>query len=454
MLAIAGLWLLSLSILAASPKQQLPAGMLDPSFGQDGVVTTAIGLSAVAWDVIRQPDEKIIVGGISNNGSRNTLTLARYEANGTLDSTFGQGGIATGSVESGSPGAIIYFTRMSMVWQSGDRILIASSIFSGGQETFGLVRYTLSGTLDSSFGTGGVIVTPIENKAGATSIVLQPDQKIVVTGYSNNGTRDAYAVARYQPDGTLDQSFGNGGVVVTAVSNNKDGGQDVIIQNDGKIVIVGSSISNDQSTITILRYLSNGNLDNGFGNGGVVTTKINRWGGGQSVIIQPDGKLLVGGWFAGIDPIAVLVRYQSNGQIDTGFGEAGISTQLAGNLGGCGSSISQLSFDELSRLLAIGAGSDCSIPSRSKLAVARFQAGSGNLDPSFGNGGVSTIGFDYVIPIKSYSGRVLTIQPDGKIIAVGNYTILSQTQTSAFALARFSGGNPVRRTYFPIIYKL
>src|SRR5215471_14225706 len=172
-----------------------------------------------------------------------------------------------------------------------------------------LVKAQSNGTLDPTFGTGGKVAT-----AFAGAIALQPDGKLVVAGgaaTSNGGS--AFAVARYNSNGALDGSFGTGGKVTTDVGGRFASARAVAVQGDGKIVLAGATV-NDFNDFALVRYNSNGTLDTGFGTGGKVLTDFGVSAQALSVAVQPDGKIVVAG-FANIDggDNFELVRYNSNG---------------------------------------------------------------------------------------------------------------------------------------------
>ena len=177
------------------------AGSLDTSFSDDGFATTAIGSSAEARAVAVQSDGKIVVAGYSGSGSGHDLVVVRYHANGTLDTSFGNGGIVTTDVDSGSDDY-----GMAVALRSDGGIVVAGR--SGGD--FVVVRYTSGGVLDASFGNGGIVTTDIDSGSGdnGEAVALQSDGGIVVAGFSWIGGDADVAVVRYTAAGVLDTSFG------------------------------------------------------------------------------------------------------------------------------------------------------------------------------------------------------------------------------------------------------
>lgn len=178
--------------------------------------------------------------------------------------------------------------------------------------------------LDVSFGTGGQVLTTFSTPAGASHIVMQTDNKIVVAGSS--------VIARYNPDGSLDSGFGTGGSTKAVAGSIVD----AVIQADGKIVVAGTGTvgPNNLAGFVTERFLTDGQLDASFGNGGVVTTAFAVSLQATGVALEPDGKIVVGGYGgkpdfippAGTTLVSKVVRYTSNGSLDSTFGTGGIIT--------------------------------------------------------------------------------------------------------------------------------
>ncbi len=241
-------------------------GSLDAGFGSAGFVT----LDFVGVHVFAQTDGKILIGG----GSAGTFTVARYLSTGVLDGSFGTAGKT--SVSFAGTGAVA-----TLALQTDSKIIAAGG--SGG--SFALFRLTSAGALDTAFGSGGKVSTDFGGNGGVTNLFIQTDGNIVAAGNSVS----SFALARYLSNGTLDNTYGIGGKVIT----NGGGVSAVVRQSDGKYVTVGSY--NDDFMIT--RYLTDGNFDTTFGTGGKVSTDF--FGGydtGLALVIQPDGKVVAGGY--------------------------------------------------------------------------------------------------------------------------------------------------------------
>ena len=205
------------------------------------------------------------------------------------------------------------------------------------------VAYAAGGSLDPSFGSGGVVSTAYTGPA-PTDALLQPDGKIVVvTGFSNDpGATQAFGLLRYQASGALDTTFGAAGRTSTAFTDFLNYANDAVLQPDGKIIVVGEAESADGtlSEFAIARFTATGALDTTFGAGGKVTTNfVGVMPGGVSnpattVLVQPDGKILVGGSASQCPRNCgprrtALARYTQNGALDTTFGTGGMVSVVA-----------------------------------------------------------------------------------------------------------------------------
>jgi uncharacterized delta-60 repeat protein len=265
----------------------LPDGTLDPSFGTGGKVTTDFGSDDVGHALVVQGDGKLVVAGTAGGN----FALARYRPNGRLDPSFGPGGKVTtdfGGIDEGLALAV-----------QADGKLVAAGI-AGPCCAFGLARYRANGRLDAGFGTGGKVITSFSGLDDrARAVVVQGDGKLVAAGYALTETSRDFALARYQPNGSLDAGFGTGGKVTTDFTGFVDEANGVAVQADGKLVAVGVArfpTGLDFSDFALARYQPNGTLDAGFGTGGKVTTDFS--GGedlGQAVAVQGDGRLVAAG---------------------------------------------------------------------------------------------------------------------------------------------------------------
>ncbi len=283
-------------------------GSLDSTFDTDGKVVTDIGeQSQNGQAVVVQPDGKIIISGTTTNDlTGRDFALVRYNPDGSLDSTFdGDGMVVTDFAGSNDD-------NNAMFLQADGKIIAAGySTYPPDDSDFALVRYNPDGSLDSTFDGDGRLVTDFyADNDFATGLALQPDGKIIVSGYTQTTSYD-FAVARYNSDGSLDTSFSGDGKLATDFAGGFDHGYGVVLQPNGKIIVVGETYA-DTSDIALVRYNPDGSLDPTFGTGGILTTDImNSFDHAYAVVLQPDGKIIVTGYiYKEIDEDFVLVRYQ------------------------------------------------------------------------------------------------------------------------------------------------
>lgn len=304
-------------------------GSLDASFGNGGKLLTPVGAGAAsdqAHAVFVQPDGKILVAGSSDSGGNAGLDFAilRYKADGTLDPEFGNGGKVVIAM-----GGDVDVAR-ALLLQADGKILVAGDSNANGPTSgtdFALARLLANGQLDTSFGNGGKVLTALKSATGrdsVTALVMQNvdgDPRLVAIG----GDGD-FLAARYQLNGQLDGGFGINGKVVGLFNASIGSANAVVPLGDGRLVLAGH-INHD---VALVRLSVDGQLDASFGTGGKVITAVStdNWDQATSLVRQTDGKLLVGGWVnegAGSAGDMLLLRYSASGQLDAGFGTAGIS---------------------------------------------------------------------------------------------------------------------------------
>jgi uncharacterized delta-60 repeat protein len=394
----------------------LAAGDLDTSFGTSGKVTTQIGSSrSEALAIAVQTDAKFVAAGYSSNGANIDFALARYNSDGSLDTAFGSGGkVVTdiGNTDNAS---------FALAIQQDGKLVAAGSSFNGVNDDFAVVRYNSNGTLDDTFGTGGIVATNFNNSSETIdAIAIQSDGKIVVAGYILNGSFFDFALARYNSNGTLDETFGTGGKVTTGFSEFDDLARAIALQADGKIVVAGEA----DTDFAVARYNSNGSLDTTFDGDGRVRTSINLFDSAYDVAIQSDGKIVAAGETGtGNNSDFALIRYETGGALDSTFDGDGIVTSAIG------------ASDEFASSLAVQTNGKIVVGGFSfngnsdDFAVARYNS-NGSLDSTFGAGGKVTTdfgssSFDYI--------SALAIQSGNRIIAVGS-------ANTNFAAAAFSLG--------------
>ena len=290
-------------------------GSLDTSFDSDGKLTTSIGTgNDFALGMVLQSDGKIVVVGRSNNGSNDDFALARYNANGSLDTSFSGDGKQTTPFGSGDDAAF------SVAVQADGKIVVAGySDVGGGNFDFALARYDVSGNLDTgNFGTPGnltgKLTTPIGTGSDtAAALALQADGKIVLAGRSHSGSSDLMALARYTTTGALDSSFDGDGKLTASLGNIDNYAKRVAIQSDTKIVVGGyTGDGNATYNFALARFDASGAADNTFDGDGKLTTVIpSGTSFAYAMAIQTDGKIVLAGYVdKGSDRAFALARYR------------------------------------------------------------------------------------------------------------------------------------------------
>jgi len=319
--------------------------------------------------------------------------------------------------------------------QPDGKIVVVGENEGNAQDTI-VVRYNVDGSLDTSFDGDGKVLIDGGGDDRGNAVALQADGKIVVAGMSySNGATD-FVLLRLNADGSPDVGFGTDGIVLTDLSANEEA-EDVVIQADGKIVVVGTGI--DDAThlraITVLRHNSDGSLDTSFDTDGIVTISI----GGEdsaasSVALQADGKIVVGGSSGSfIASLAVIVRYNTNGSLDTTFDTDGVATWSTGEAGG---GFEDLAIQANQMIVAVTNTSENSGPPNfitTSISVLRFNT-NGSLDTGFDSDGIASV----AVAVGDAWGNSIAIQADNKIVAAGESYDFEGSGIENYLVARFN----------------
>jgi uncharacterized delta-60 repeat protein len=293
-------------------------GSPDTSFDGDGIVQTAFDIfNDGALAVAVQPNGKIVAGGISENGSDFDFAIVRYNSNGSVDTTFGNQGFAT--IQLGPENDILF----SIALQTDGKIVAAGSTFSGKSNDFALVRYLPDGRLDVSFENDGIIIPPVsENEDAISSVAVQSDGRIIAAGSSLKGTSTDFTLIRYNPNGAVDDSFASNGFLFFDVSDKFASARASVIQPDGKIVLAGINDNAITFNFALARYNPDGTLDTTFGVNGKVSTERRIFSDVTATALQSDGHILVAGTVLtetvlnGFRNSFAVARYTTDGTLD------------------------------------------------------------------------------------------------------------------------------------------
>jgi len=412
------------SIPALALARYDASGALDPLFDGDGKVTTNVVPSGeFAAGIVRLSDGKYIAGGTSDLD----FALARYSANGALDTAFGTNGTVTTNfgVGFGSDGTAD--TAGALARQTDGKYVLAGD--SSGD--LAVARYHVNGALDTTFDGDGLKKTEIGSGCCTSTLdegyamVIQSDDKIVVGGSADDLLEQKFALARYTATGALDASFDGDGIVTTGFSSNQDQVRALALQTDQKIIAAGSTKTAGGFTdLALARYNTDGSLDASFGVGGKITTDFEtRDDQALAVLLTSNGKILVGGYAnptAGARKMA-LARYNADGSLDASFGSGGkVTTTFSGG----NSEARALVMLSDGTIIAAGrAGFD--------FALAAYQADGAPLT-AFGSGGRVTTDFGGFAD----AANALLAQSDGSLVAAGEAELEGNVD---FALARYEG---------------
>jgi uncharacterized delta-60 repeat protein len=307
-------------------------GSLDRTFGGDGTVMTNFSPGTdVALDVAIQTDGRIVAAGGVSHATLDGMTvgefaLARYNTDGTLDMTFGGDGKVTTDFTVGWDGA----TGVA-VQEDGHIVAAGFANSNCSCSKFALARYNADGSLDATFGGDGKVTTFFRFGGEANAVAIQADGKIVAAGRAGDPSDGRFALARYNLDGTLDTAFSGNGKLTTNMGQGETSATSVAIQANGKVVVAGFTDGPHEfgdtfgpGKFALARYRVDGTLDTRFSGDGKVKTRFGtRSASAEDVAIQADGKIVAAGTSAGAGGRFALARYKLNGTLDATFGGDG-----------------------------------------------------------------------------------------------------------------------------------
>ncbi len=344
--------------------------------------------------------------------------VARYNLDGSLDPSFS----GDGRVQTNFTG----FDRASDVALQGNKIVVVglTQDDDGFPGHFALARYNPDGSLDTNFSGDGKQTTVFESSGvgQANGVALQGDGRIIAVGFTGGFGSD-FALARYRLNGSLDTSFSGDGKQTTDFFGGHAFALGVAIQADGKIVAVGEDQGPDVEDFLVARYNPNGSLDPTFSGDGLQRTDFGASDGASDAAVQGDGKIVAAGF--GADDFA-LARYNPNGSLDPSFSGDGLQT--TDFLFGTPDLANDVAIQANGRIVAVGVAGG-GVDTGRDFGLARYNT-NGSLDTSFSGDGRKRTSFS----VSGFDGaNGVALQGDGRIVAVGD-------GNGEFALARFLGG--------------
>ncbi|PVZ13990.1 T9SS type A sorting domain-containing protein [Porphyromonas loveana] len=385
-------------------------GDLDPTFGTNGVAQTVIADNQ-SWEadlvssVVSLSNGKCLAVGSSRLGSTRRVAYVCYNADGTLDSSFGDNGILLVL-----PSADLQNYGMDAVELPDGTIYSCGHMFSvATYETWPFLVKIKNGQLDTSFGSNGYLIIDIVNALGER-MVVQPDGKIVVGGY----LEDNILAMRFNPDGSLDNTFGENGLSKIVIEGSEDASfvKDLILQPDGKILLGGFYSTDATYKWAIVRLGANGKLDTTFGEGGIKKMSV---GYGhdfvQGIGLQSDGKIVVAGhsWDANLPTLrysAAVVRLNADGSQDSTFGSDGIFRKNF-TAEGC-SYVTDLAVSSEDKIYVACSPQEFTVYDLGIFSLDK----DGNPNATFGDDGYTSTDLEG----KEDQSKALAIQSDGKLL--------------------------------------
>jgi uncharacterized delta-60 repeat protein len=409
----------------------LPNGQVDTTFGARGVATADLLGNEAVVSISLTSTGKIVVAGTTDASGNRDFAVARFDAQGNLDTTFDADGKQT----------VDFLGFDDDAWEAevdaSDRVVIAGSAFNGGNTDFALARLTAGGALDNSFGTAGRVRTDFaaaNRDDVATTLELQSGGTIVLGGWTTSAGGDKnFALARYASNGSLLAGFGNNGQVVVDFTRGPNASDDAIaeikIDSSGRIVALGDSFEGGALGVTEFATIVvngvTGAIDNSFdaNSGGRLYNRFFAYTNSHATSLEIDasGRWVSAGWdYSGYNMV-VARSSGATGALDATFGNGGRLVHDNTSLTGDNDPALAVKIDAQGRILV----------ATGDYSVARFLP-SGGFDPTFGVNGV--VAFDNL-----YLSDVVAL-PSGEVLAVG-------TQNNNFAVVKLSAQGTVVRSF-------
>lgn len=361
-----------------------------------------------------QTDGKIVVAATGDKG----LTLARYNSDGSPDNTFS---VADNLTKSDSS----YIAARTLAIQ-GDGKIVLGGYWANSKsiKDFVVARFNINGSRDNTFNKSGIQSTDFRTYDDyINAVAIQSDGKIVAAGYASNGLNNAFAIARYNTDGSADNTFDTDGKKMNFIGSADVYAVSLAIQSNGKLVAAGYNQSAATTNIAITKYNTDGSFDNTFNRGGTSIVYFKQKNTVfTSSVVQKDGKIAAAGYaWNGTNYDNIAVRYNTNGSADTSFSSDGmLITGTSPN-----PYTSKIALQSDGKIVVAAGG-----------LLTRYNT-NGSLDNTFGTNGKQTAGFGI---------SVLKLQIDGRIVIAGGITIARYTANGS--LDNSFNGNGILSTYY------
>ncbi len=395
-----------ISVLTLNLSAMAQPGTLDPTFNGTGyVVDTVKSLGSnymYGFTPVSQPDSKVVVSSLAFTSDGYLARIIRYNADGSPDQTFGTGGYKDLDFNCKT-------FMPALALQPDGKIVAAGTAETPGMILWTVVRLNPDGSYDNGFGQNGIVQTHVQDSLEYTSDVkVLPDGKLLVSGELSGGTGNHLCMVRYLPDGAVDTTFGNKGIITTTISGGEFSMMGTMgLLDDGKIVL-GSQISfGSRLGIALFRFHADGTTDGSFGQNGLALDTAGFNKGNYMLTTQSDGKIVVPAYVYFPDashPHFSLLRYNADGSRDLTFADNGLY------LGPGGAAYCAIVQND-GKIISSGNHFNDTTPKCA--AIARFLP-SGTPDPIFGNNGF----FILYDSIKSGCANVCA-DPNGKILSSG-----------------------------------